>query len=104
MKDDKTYLVVCRDAPGSQEKRREHLAAHLAYVETILDRIQAAGPLVDDGDGAYRASCFIYRAASKAAALQLLFNDPYYRAGIYRDHSIEEFRAVAGRWVGGKAW
>lgn len=98
------YLVICRDIDNSSGLRTEHLQAHLSYIETIMDCIQVAGPIVEEASGEYRSSCFIYQTTSKDHALKLLHNDPYYRAGIYQSVSINEFKAVAGGWVGGKSW
>jgi len=98
------YLVICRDRAGSDTARRSHLRAHLAYVEQIIERIRVAGPLVEESDGGYRSSCFVYRAQNQAEALALLHADPYFRAGVYTRTEIHEFRAVAGTWVGGCAW
>ena len=98
------FLVICTDAPDGEEKRALHLRDHLAYIETILEHIAVAGPLVERESGAYRDSCFIYQAASEEDALQLLRDDPYCRGGVYQDWKIRELRGVAGRWVGGKNW
>ncbi len=98
------FLVICTDAPDGQEKRAAYLKEHLSYIESILEHIEVAGPLVDKKSGQYQDSCFVYRADSEKEALQLLRNDPYCKGGVYRDWQIREFRGVAGRWVGGKNW
>lgn len=98
------FLAICYDIPESEELRKNCLRSHLDYIETILERVQVAGPIVNHATGKFRSSCFIYKADSKEEALGLLQADPYYRAGLYQQCVIEEFKAVAGNWVGGKNW
>lgn len=98
------YICYCKDHPGSLNLRREHTPAHLDYIETILDRILIAGPLIDVESGGYNASCFIYQAETEDEALQLLHNDPYFKAGIYTEVRCQQFLPAAGSWIGGKIW
>jgi uncharacterized protein len=97
------FAIWCRDAAGSDEKRRTHLAAHLAYVQTIMDRILLAGPLKDK-EGATIGSLLVLDAASAEEARTLLEGDPYHRAGIWADVEIAPFLAVAGTLVDGRNW
>jgi hypothetical protein len=39
------YAVYCLDKPSSADHRKNHAAAHLAYIESIIDKILVAGPL-----------------------------------------------------------
>lgn len=120
------FLVLCRDfVDGRATKNRlTALQPHLAYIETILDKIVVAGPLCDDlgddfggdvGDdlgadvgngvgGAITGSLLIYNVDSESAARGLLEADPYYHADIWELIEIRRFRPVAGEWVGGKNW
>ena len=98
------WLVICRDIADSEALRRQHLQSHLAYVETIMDQVAVAGPLASQPQGALTGSCFIYRTDDRAAAESLLHNDPYYRAGLYRDVQFQALRPAAGTWVGGATW
>ena len=98
------WLVICRDAPDSAALRRDHLRAHLAYIEKIMERISVAGPLFADAAGAMNGSCFIYGTDDPEEARRLLRNDPYYLAGVYEHVEMRAFRPVAGDWVGGAAW
>jgi uncharacterized protein len=99
------YAVTCLDKPGpaSEDKRKAHALAHLAYVESILDKILVAGPLRTP-EGATRGSLLIYKADSEAHARALLEGDPYFAADIWDSVRIDPYWAVAGDWVGGKTW
>jgi uncharacterized protein YciI len=98
------YFCFCKDHPGSLELRAEHAPAHLAYIETILDKIAVAGPLIKTEPDNFNASCFIYQTDSQEEALELLHNDPYFKAGIYAEVHSQPFLPAAGTWIGGKIW
>jgi uncharacterized protein YciI len=99
-----TYLAMCEDNPGAAVLREEHLHEHLAYVETVMDRIRVAGPLREDDGDSVGGSCFIYRGASLDEARGLLEDDPYFRAGIYASVRWFRLNPAAGQWVGGRNW
>lgn len=98
------YICLCQDHPESAETRKASTADHLEYIETILDRILVAGPLVDDGSGSYNASCFVYDTDDLNEATGLLHNDPYFKAGLYDRVEFHRFRPAAGGWIGGMSW
>jgi uncharacterized protein YciI len=97
------YAIIADDAPGSAAPRTAHLAAHLAHVETVLDRIAVAGPL-RDAAGAMVGSLLIVHAETEADARAFLEADPYFAAGVWGSIRIQPFRASAGGWIGGKGW
>jgi uncharacterized protein YciI len=112
------YLVLCRDfADGrSATNRLTALQEHLAYIETIHDKIMVAGPLretggtgsiggnVDRVEFAITGSLLVYSVDSEAAARRLLEADPYFSADVWESVEIRRFQPVAGEWVGGKTW
>jgi len=99
-----TFMAFCEDHPDSDGLRAQHLTAHLAYVETVMERIRVAGPLREDDDAAVGGSCFVYRADSLEDAQALLQDDPYHRAGIYASVRWFRLNPAAGQWVGGRNW
>jgi uncharacterized protein YciI len=98
------YICFCKDHPDTTSLRKEHTQAHLRYIETILEKILVAGPLIDPDSGNYNSSCFIYQVETRDEALELLHNDPYYIAGIFKQVHCQPFRPAAGSWIGGKTW
>lgn len=98
------FIALCEDHPDTSQKlRQQYLAAHLEYIESIHDQVLVAGPLAPD-NGDYNGSLFIYRAETRAGALQLLENDPYYKAGLYLRTTLCLFKPAAGHWIGGPSW
>jgi len=97
-------ICFCTDRPGAAATRRSATPAHLAYIETILDHILVAGPLIMQETGEYNASCFVYDTDCEEEALKWLHGDPYFKAGVYDDVKCRAFRPAAGTWIGGKTW
>ena len=96
--------IYCKDAPGGAEHRRAKMAEHLQHIEEIEDRIKVAGPIMgSDGEGPV-ASLLIFEVDSLDEATGMLHADPYYRADVWQEINIQEFKGVVGIWVGGKAW
>lgn len=98
------YFCYCKDVPNSENLRQENTRAHLAYIESILDKILVAGPLGDPDNDGYKASCLIYDVDTPEEALELLHNDPYYIAGIFAEVNCQAYLPAAGTWIGGKIW
>lgn len=98
--------VVCIDKPGPEAAvtRKDLLAVHLEYVETILEQIFVAGPLYGDDAKTIIGSLLIFRTGNEAAARALLENDPYFAADFWAEVHYNPFLGAAGTAVGGKSW
>jgi uncharacterized protein len=99
----KLFSVYLNDTPAAPTLRVTHLAAHLTFVETNMVRYAVAGPL-RDAHSAIVGSLLILKGESIADTRAFLERDPYFIAGVWGDVEIREINAVAGEWVGGKAW
>lgn len=97
------WAIYSWDAPAAPALRKQHLAAHLEYAESMLDRIAVGGPL-RQGDEPDFGSLIILIADSEAEAREILEADPYHRAGVWERCEIRPFRPVIGKWVGGRNW
>jgi uncharacterized protein len=97
------FSIQAQDSPDAPTKRVTHLDAHLAHVEAHLARYAVAGPL-RDAQGKMTGSLLVVKAESVADAQRFLETDPYFIAGVWGAIEIRAFAAVAGDWVGGKAW
>ena len=96
------YLYYCTDVPDSATLRREADAAHLAYIETIIDHILVAGPLRTGGVSA--GSCFVFDTDSRDQAERWIREDPYFKSGVWQTIEGRPFLPAAGKWIGGKIW
>ena len=98
------FVALCRDKPNGAALRREATAAHLAYIEEIMDRLNLAGPLFDESGENMIGSMYCFRTKDAQEALSLLENDPYYKAGVFESVELRPFLPAAGDYVGGKIW
>lgn len=96
------FAFRCLDGAGSADLRERALAAHLAHVEAHIEDYAVAGPL-KEGERTI-GSLLVIKASDAAEARARLEADPYFAAGVWAGITCEEFRAVAGGWVGGAAW
>ncbi|WP_439532219.1 YciI family protein [Polymorphobacter sp.] len=92
-----------QDAPGSGPIRAKYMAAHLAHVEANMARLAVAGPL-RNATGAVSGSLLVVHAEDEADARAFIAQDPYFKAGVWAVIEVRAFSAVAGDWVGGRAW
>ena len=87
------FAVICRDKPGALQIRKDNREAHLAYIaETGV--VFMAGPFIEDGE--MRGSLVILDVADLAAAQDWAANDPYAKAGLFSESSVQEWKKVIG--------
>lgn len=96
------FACWCRDSENAPTLRETAMTDHLAHVEAHIDSYAVAGPLKHGED--FAGSLLVVKAQSEEAARAFIERDPYYRAGVWSNLDVSEFRAVAGDWVGGAAW
>jgi uncharacterized protein YciI len=84
-----TFVVIGRDPPGG-EPRRRHRAAHLDFVAGQQDGIVYAGPLLEGGE--MIGSLFVFDLPNRAALDAYLARDPYFIAPIFETVEIYESR------------
>lgn len=97
------FMLMGRDGEGAGLLRSQHLQAHLAWVSTVMPRVRVAGPLCD-ATGQPCMSLYVIEADDELAARRFIHQDPYFRAGVWREVQVLPFTAAAGTWVGGATW
>ena len=86
--------LLCRDKSGALPVRVANREAHLAYIaETGV--VQQAGPLLD-ASGQMCGSLIILDVADLDAARAWADNDPYARAGLFAQVSLDAWKRVIG--------
>lgn len=97
-------MFHCFDNDNQLQIRLDTLKSHLTWVEKNMTSIKVAGPLLQPETGDIIGSLYVLEADSINNAHRLLKNDPYYKADIWKNITITEFKDYAGTWVGGKNW
>src|SRR5262249_54365327 len=89
------FMVQYWDKPHSGDLRNANRDAHIAYRRGLGAALVLAGPLFDDFDGAPAlGTVVILDAADKAAAIKTAFDDPYHKAGVFRDVQVFAHRML----------
>lgn len=89
------FVLACHDKEDGLETRMGARPEHLAWVQTRLDAVRVAGPMLDDA-GRMAGSLFILDMPDKAAVEAFHAADPYTLAGVWGRVDIREFRASFG--------
>ncbi|MFJ8863407.1 YciI family protein [Streptomyces sp. NPDC102451] len=89
------FFCYHRDRPGSAALRDELLEDHWSYMDRYAKELIARGPTLD-GDTA-TGSVHIVDLPDPAAARAFAFDEPNYRAGVYRDVLLRRWRNLLGR-------
>src|SRR5215831_18726485 len=88
------FIVLFEDDPAAgPDVRREHMPAHLAFLENHSEKVQAAGPLqASDGQGA--GGLWLVDAADPAAVDALVRQDPFWPTGLRKSVRILRWNQV----------
>lgn len=88
------YALMAWDKAGALDVRMENRPAHLAYLDST-GVVRQAGPFIDT-DGKPCGSLIVLDVEDMAAAQSWAENDPYAKAGLFRDVQISAWKQVIG--------
>jgi uncharacterized protein YciI len=88
------FLIVAEDREGAESIRDELRPVRLKWLESNLSRLVAAGGMVDDRNRHVHGGLMIVKAANRAEAEALAAEDPFAKAGLYRDLRVIRWRRV----------
>ena len=88
------YVVTMEDEPKNADARPKFQKDHAAYVESILGRLRAAGPLTDAKTSAAAGALWMVEASGPDEVRKLLEADPYYKAGLRKNIRIVAWKQV----------
>lgn len=90
------FAIHCIDKPLQRDLRATTRPEHLAYLESMIDQIVVAGPLLDD-EGAPIGSMIIMEFPDRRSAVAFAAEDPYARAGLFASVAVTAWRQVLPR-------
>jgi uncharacterized protein len=73
-------VAIFEDEPPMADIRVRLEPAHLAFLDTHRREIPMAGSLRDEPGGPSAGGLWVFDVESKARAVQLIEDDPYYKA------------------------
>ncbi len=85
------FALLCIDKPGSAEIRTRTRPDHVAYLNSLGDKMKLAGPFLDDA-GDPTGSLVVVEAENRAAAEIMAADDPYKKAGLFSSVEIRAWR------------
>jgi hypothetical protein len=98
------YIVLCRDGDSGAAVRAAQTASHMAYIETVMDELNVAGPLYDESREQPVGSLYCLHTRSLARAKEIIESDPYFIHGAFESVEYFPHLPAAGRYIGGKIW
>ncbi|WP_299139885.1 YciI family protein [uncultured Tateyamaria sp.] len=88
------FALMAWDKDGALDVRMENRPAHLDYLKGS-DAVRKAGPFLD-ADGKPCGSLIVLELDDMAAAQAWADNDPYAKAGLFREVTITAWNQVIG--------
>jgi hypothetical protein len=93
------YAFICEDTPDSLERRKSARPDHLARLQALRveGRLVLAGPFPaidgpEPGAAGYTGSLIVAEFDSLADARHWADEEPFLRAGVYRDITVKPFK------------
>ena len=78
-------LVVCKDAEDARTRREATMNDHLLHADEIAPKLRLTGRLVDEDGRQTVGSFLLVDVPDAATARRLVQDDPYSRAGVWRE-------------------
>ncbi|MDR5654812.1 YciI family protein [Ruixingdingia sedimenti] len=85
------YMIFTQDVEQGAEIRKQHLDAHLAYLEGRVEILIASGGLLNEEPRAIGAVILI-NVDTREEAEDFVHNDPFYKAGLFKTLVIQRWR------------
>lgn len=87
------FVIHCRDKKNHLSVRQENRPDHVEYLKSMGDKLFAAGPLLDENEQMC-GSVVIIDVADRAAAEAFAANDPYAKADLFEQVTIDNWKKV----------
>jgi uncharacterized protein len=91
------YFFYCRDRADTGELRERTTEEHWSFMDRYADGMIARGPTSTADGETVTGSVHIVDLPDAEAARVFAFEEPYYRAGVFRDVLIRRWRNGLGR-------
>ena len=86
------YAIQTKDKPDHGNLRAELRDAHLAYLNANLDKLLAAGAVIDDDGTGGHGGILIVDTDDRAEAEAFAADDPFTKAGLFESVTVTRWR------------
>ena len=86
------YVIQTKDKPDHGHLRAELRDAHLAYLNANLDKLLAAGAVIDDDGTGGHGGILIVDTDERAEAEAFAADDPFTKAGLFESVTVTRWR------------
>jgi uncharacterized protein YciI len=93
------FYVYAPDRPRVQDRLIELSEAHQSYMDRFADRLILRGPTLSDDGTEHTGSVHVVDLADRASAEQFAAEEPYWRAGLYREVTATRIVVLVNREV-----
>ncbi len=86
------YAIQTKDKPGHGPLRAELRDAHLAYLDSHVGKLLAAGAVIDDDGTGGHGGILIVDTDDRAEAEAFVAGDPFSKAGLFESVTVTRWR------------
>ena len=86
------YAIQTKDKPDHGNLRAELRDAHIAYLNANLDKLLAAGAVIDDDGTGGHGGILIVATDDRAEAEAFAADDPFTKAGLFESVTVTRWR------------
>jgi uncharacterized protein len=90
------FVATCLDKPGHSQTRTDNRPVHLDYLDSLKERLRAAGALLGPDGQTPVGSMLIYNCADEGQARAMVEGDPFAKAGLFASVDVRAWRQGAG--------
>lgn len=91
------YFVYCRDNADSAALRKNLVQTHWAFMDGYANTMVARGPTLAEDGVTQTGSMHILDLPDAAAVHVFAYEEPFYRAGVFREVMIRRWHNALGR-------
>lgn len=93
------YAFIGHDKHDAGTLRADNRPAHLAFLDSLGDRLKAAGPHIEHTSGTPAGSLVIVEGESLEEVIALFEQDPYAQAGLFYRSEVLPYKLLLGDWA-----
>ncbi|MBK93398.1 MAG: hypothetical protein CMP33_03950 [Rickettsiales bacterium] len=87
------YTILCFDKENKLNVRKMNRDEHLKYLKSFKKKLLVAGPILDK-NSLPSGSIIVLDLDTKQEIKEFIKNDPYNKAGLFRETKILNFKKV----------